>query len=149
MKTEEKCNKKCSRCRTYRYPIEFFNKKGRELKTCHPCREKDKIYREKIKKEREKEEEEEEREEMRVREMKENKEERDRETKEERDRLDMVERIMRIERLDMIESRLFNDPYERRIVRDLLQQLRSDISPDFKKDDIRSKSLPEIERFWD
>ena len=47
MNTEEKCDKKCSRCRTYRYPKQFFNEKGRELKTCDPCREKDKISREK------------------------------------------------------------------------------------------------------
>ena len=49
MVTEEKCDKKCSRCRTYRYPKQFFNEKGRELKTCDICREKSKIEREKNK----------------------------------------------------------------------------------------------------
>ena len=49
MNTEEKCEKKCSRCRTYRFPKQFFNEKGRELKTCDPCRKRDKISREKNK----------------------------------------------------------------------------------------------------
>tara|TARA_R110000803_G_scaffold186633_1_gene248997 strand:- start:1047 stop:1427 length:381 start_codon:yes stop_codon:yes gene_type:complete len=124
MSIEEKKDKKCSRCKSYRYPIEFFNNKGRELKSCDFCRERDKIYREKRKR-REVEEREEidrDREDRRVR------EEIYRNIREERERIDRIERI---EKLDQIESKLFNDPYERIIVRDLLRQLRRDRTPDF------------------
>ena len=49
MITEEKCETKCSRCRTYRFPSQFFNDKGRTMKTCQVCRDKEKITREKNK----------------------------------------------------------------------------------------------------
>jgi hypothetical protein len=49
MITEEKCETKCSRCRTYRFPSQFFNDKGRTMKTCQVCRDKEKIVREKNK----------------------------------------------------------------------------------------------------
>jgi hypothetical protein len=48
MENEEKRNVKCKRCGTYRYPSQFFSK-GRELKTCQVCRDKEKIRREKNK----------------------------------------------------------------------------------------------------
>jgi hypothetical protein len=48
MENEEKRNVKCKRCGTYRYPSQFFSK-GRELKTCQVCRDKEKIYRKKNK----------------------------------------------------------------------------------------------------
>lgn len=35
---EEKANIKCNRCKCYRYPSEFLNDKGREMKTCQVCR---------------------------------------------------------------------------------------------------------------
>jgi len=35
---EEKCDKKCGKCKTYRYPSQFL-KKGREMKTCQRCRD--------------------------------------------------------------------------------------------------------------
>ena len=46
MENEEKCDVKCKRCGTYRFPIQFFNDKKREMKTCQICRDKEKIYRE-------------------------------------------------------------------------------------------------------
>jgi hypothetical protein len=49
MITEEKCETKCGRCRTYRFPSQFFNDKGRTMKTCQVCRDKEKIVREKNK----------------------------------------------------------------------------------------------------
>ena len=46
MENEEKCDVKCKRCGTYRFPCQFFNEKKREMKTCQICRDKEKIYRE-------------------------------------------------------------------------------------------------------
>ena len=37
--TEEKADVKCTKCKCYRYPSEFLNAKGRELKTCKKCRD--------------------------------------------------------------------------------------------------------------
>jgi len=37
--TEEKANIKCNRCKCYRYPSQFLNDKGREMKTCKKCRD--------------------------------------------------------------------------------------------------------------
>ena len=34
----EASNKKCTKCKCYRYPKEFLNEKGRELKQCIKCR---------------------------------------------------------------------------------------------------------------
>jgi len=36
--SEEKANIRCNKCKCYRYPSEFINDKGRELKTCKKCR---------------------------------------------------------------------------------------------------------------
>jgi len=36
--SEEKANIRCNRCKCFRYPSEFLNDKGRELKTCIKCR---------------------------------------------------------------------------------------------------------------
>jgi hypothetical protein len=36
---EEKADVKCAKCKCYRYPSEFLNAKGRELKTCKKCRD--------------------------------------------------------------------------------------------------------------
>jgi len=36
--TEEKANIRCNRCKCFRYPSEFLNDKGRELKSCIKCR---------------------------------------------------------------------------------------------------------------
>ncbi len=43
--TDEKCDIKCNRCKTYRYPKQFVNDKGRGMKTCDICRNKAKILR--------------------------------------------------------------------------------------------------------
>lgn len=43
---EENCDKKCPRCKSYKYPSQFINPKGRELKTCSDCRDRTKRYRE-------------------------------------------------------------------------------------------------------
>ena len=37
--SEEKANIRCNKCKCYRYPSEFLNDKGRELKTCKKCRD--------------------------------------------------------------------------------------------------------------
>lgn len=46
---EEKADKKCPRCKTWRFPTEFLNDKGRALKSCTRCRVLAKRYREKNK----------------------------------------------------------------------------------------------------
>ena len=35
---EEKANVRCNRCKCFRYPSQFLNDKGREMKTCKLCR---------------------------------------------------------------------------------------------------------------
>jgi len=49
MSTQEVANIKCKRCKSYRYPKDFLNAKGRELKTCQMCRDRNKKYRENYK----------------------------------------------------------------------------------------------------
>jgi len=39
MNLEEKADIKCGKCKCYRYPSEFLNAKGRELKSCKKCRD--------------------------------------------------------------------------------------------------------------
>ena len=46
----EASNKKCTKCKCYRYPKEFLNEKGRELKQCIKCRSYANKYRLEIKK---------------------------------------------------------------------------------------------------
>jgi len=36
---EEKADIRCNRCKCYRYPSEFLNDKGRQMKTCKKCRD--------------------------------------------------------------------------------------------------------------
>ena len=45
----EVANIKCNRCKSYRYPKDFLNDKGRQLKTCQRCRDRAKKSREKNK----------------------------------------------------------------------------------------------------
>ena len=47
--SEEKADKKCPKCKTYKYPKQFLNDKNRTLKTCDDCRKRDKKSRDKYK----------------------------------------------------------------------------------------------------
>lgn len=49
MDKKESADKKCGECKCYRYPKQFLNDKGRELKTCSVCRLNAKKYRDKKK----------------------------------------------------------------------------------------------------
>ena len=49
MNVENPENVKCLKCRSYRSEASFYNDKGRRLKTCQNCRDRDKITRERLK----------------------------------------------------------------------------------------------------
>ena len=44
---EEKKDQKCGKCKSYKYPRQFYNSTGRLLKTCTDCRERSKKSRDK------------------------------------------------------------------------------------------------------
>jgi len=46
---EEVQHEKCSRCKCWRLPEQFLNDKGRKIKSCSKCRERQKRCREKNK----------------------------------------------------------------------------------------------------
>jgi len=49
MNVENPENVKCSKCRCYRSEASFYNEKGRRLKTCQTCRDRDRVIRERNK----------------------------------------------------------------------------------------------------
>ena len=49
MNVENPENVKCLKCRCYRSEASFYNEKGRRLKTCQTCRDRDRINRERTK----------------------------------------------------------------------------------------------------
>ena len=46
---KEKADQKCPRCKSYKYPSQFVNAKGRTLKSCSDCRARGKKNRDKNK----------------------------------------------------------------------------------------------------